>query len=238
MTTSQECPQGPLNPDEIADLYPTGSATEYRVNTLSALCSYGVTPLVMTGALRQVLIQRFSDARNILNASVRERIERDGVWREGSNTGIVIESLHRWRPELTESRPALIIKEGAWNWRRVGIGDQTGEDYRSGRRYFGGYWEGSHVVFALLREGAEVQALATEAMKCFLWFEEEIQTQLELQRFIPVSIGEVAALKESREHYVVPITLAYTVPEFWYIQPDAPRTKQIVWRASEVLPTY
>lgn len=238
MTIPQDCPQGPLNSPDIEDLYPDGSVPETRLNTLSALCSYGVTPLVMTGAIRQLLIQRFSDARNILNATLRERIQREGVWSEDASTGILIESLHRWRPELTESRPGLVIKEGGWNWQRMGIGDIDGEDFRSGRKYFGGYWYGSHTIFALADEGAEAQILASEAMKCMLWFEEEICKQFELQRFVPVSHGEVSALKESRENYVVPLVVAYVVPEFWYIQPDAPRLKRIVWRASEVLGSY
>ncbi len=238
MTNSQECPSGPPNPEEVEALYPQGSHPEFRVSNLSALCSYGQTPLVMTGSLRQVLIQHFSDVRNILNSTLRERLTREGVWSEGANTGIVIESLHRWTPALTESRPGLIIKEGIWQWQRMGIGDQKGEDYRSGKRFFGGYWQGSHTVFALANEGAEAQILAVEAMKCFLWYEEELTSQLELQRFVPVSIGEVSALKEAREHYVVPIVVAYVVPEFWFIQPDAPRVKRIIWRASTVLPTY
>ena len=236
---SQEpCPTAPPNPTAIEALYPQGSAPETRVATLSALCSYGQSPLVMQGALRQTLIQHFSDARNILNATMRARITRDGVWSPGTDTGIYIESLHKWRPELTESRPGLILKEGTWQWRRLGIGDKRGEDYRSGKLFFGGYWEGSHTVFALANEGAEAQILAIEAMKCFLWFEEEITTQLELQRFVPVSIGEVSALKEATENYVVPIVVAYVVPEFWYVQPDAPRTKRIVFRTSETLASY
>lgn len=192
----------------------------------------------MTGALRQILIQRFSDARNILNSTLREQLDRDGVWSSDANTGIVIESLHRWRPELTEARPGLILKEGTWTWQRMGIGDRNGTDFRSGREYFGGYWNGSHTIFALAKEGAEAQILAIEAMKCLLWWESEITEQLELQRFVPVSIGEVSALKEAKEHYVVPLVVAYTVPEFWYIQQEAPRLKRIIWKTSEVLPTY
>lgn len=238
MSTDQACPSGPLNSDEVEALYPQGSSPEIRLDKLSALCSYGQSPLVMTGALRQVLIQHFSDVRNILNGSLRKRMEREGVWSEGQNTGIVIEALNRWRPELTEARPGLVLKEGTWQWMRMGIGDQKGEDYRSGRMNFGGYWQGSHTIFALAKEGAEAQVIAIEAMKCLLWFEEEICSQLELQRFVPVSIGEVAALKESREHYVVPIVVAYVVPEFWYLQPDAPRTKRIVFRSSQTLPDY
>lgn len=121
---------------------------------------------------------------------------------------------------------------------RQGIGDKMGADYRSGKRSFGGYWNCSHTIFALAKEGAETDILATEVAKCLLWFEEEITTQLELQRFMILEIGELAALKESREHFVVPISVAYVVPEFWYIQPDAPRLKRIVWRASETLGHY
>lgn len=236
--THEACPRGPDNPPEIEDLYPPGTTPERRFVTLSGLCSYGVTPLVMQGALRNVLIQHFGDVRNILNATLRDRMVRDGPWRETSDTPLVIESLHRWRPELAEKRPALVLKEGAWQWQQQGIGNQAGEDYRSGRQFFGGLWAGSHTIFAIAQNGAEAQILATEALKCLLWFATEIAGQLELQRFVPVSIGEVAALKESAEHYVVPVVVAYLVPEGWWIQPDAPRTKRIVWRTSTVLPNY
>ena len=192
----------------------------------------------MQGALRQVLIQHFSDARNILNATLRGRIERDGVWSNTADTGIYIESLHKWRPELTESRPGIVLKEGQWAWQRVGIGDTAGDDARSGQQFFGGYWNGTHTFFALANEGAEAQILAIEIAKVMLWFESEIMDQLELQRFVPVSIGEVSALKEATENYVVPVSVAYVVPEFWVLNPDAPRTKRIVFKTSEVLGGY
>ncbi len=185
-----------------------------------------------------MLIQHFADTRNILNQFLRQRLERDGVWSAEAATGILIESIHKWRPELTQSRPAIILQEGEWQWMRVGIGDRRGEDYRSGKRFFGGYWKGSHTLFALGNEGAEALILATEVMKVLLWYGAEIASQLELQRFVPVSIGKVSALKEATENYVVPVSVAYVVPEFWYLQPEAPRLKQIVFKTSEVLGSY
>ncbi len=119
-----------------------------------------------------------------------------------------------------------------------GIGDKRGEDYRSGKLFFGGYWKGTHTIFALGNEGAEALILATEVMKVMLWFEEEISKQLELQRFVPLRRGKVSALKEATENYVVPSSVAYVVPEFWYLQPDAPRTKRIVFKASDTLGSY
>ena len=49
------CPPNPPNPAATEALYPAESAPELRLPTLSALCSYGPTPLVLQGALRQVV---------------------------------------------------------------------------------------------------------------------------------------------------------------------------------------
>ena len=226
------CPEPDPNSAEVEALFPEGQGPQVRFSNLSSICHYGLTPLVMQGAIRQVLIQHFGDARNIMNHTLRNRLEENGVWKDGDDSGIYIESLHRWRPAFTESRPGLVIKEGAWRWKRMGIGDRYGQDERSGREFYGGYWFGSHTVFALQNEGAEAQILAIEAMKCMQFFQHEIEKHLDLQHFIPVSIGEVSALKESTENYVVPIVVAYVVPDFWYIQGDYPRLKQIVFQTS------
>lgn len=240
MTTTPDCPQGPENPDDVEALFPEGSNPGVRFGKLSAVCAYGLTQLVCTGALRHFLIQHFSDIRNILNATLRERLKREGVWSSDRNehTGIIIESLHRWTPELTESRPAIIIKEGTWNWERKGIGDSTGVDQRTGTRHFSGFWNGSHVFFALATEAAEAQHLGTETLKCLQWFSQEISEQLNMHRFIPVSIGEVAALQESSEHYVVPVVFGYTIEDSWKLQPEAPRLKRIVLSTKDVLAGY
>ena len=192
----------------------------------------------MQGALRQVLVQHFADHRNILNATLRTKLERDGVWSPDADTGIYIESLHRWRPELTESRPGIILSEGEWRWQRPGIGDKMGVDYRSGKKHFGGFWQGTHTFFAVDNQGAEAQILAWEIAKIMLWFESEIAEKLELHRFIPATVGKVSALKESTENYVVPVSVAYVASETWYLQEDAPRLKRIVFRASEILRSY
>lgn len=192
----------------------------------------------MQGALRQVLIQHFMDSRNILNGTLRKALARDGVWSEGANTGLYIESLHKWRPELTESRPAIILSEGEWKWKRMGIGDKSTTDPRSGIRTFGGYWYGTHTFFAVANNGAEAQILAWEVAKLMLWFGPEITDKLGLHRFVPVAVGKVSALAEATENYVVPVSVAYVVEEAWSLQEDAPRLKRIVFRASDVLANY
>lgn len=214
---------------------PVLAVPQTRVPKLSSLCSFGLTQLVMTGALRQVFCQHFADPENLISESLRTTMRREGAWREGPESGLQIESLGRWRPELTEARPGIIIKSGEWTWLRVGIGDQAGADLRSGRRSFGGFWQGTHTIFALGNEGAETQVLAAEVAKVLLWFGPVIADQLCLQRFLIVSIGELAALEESTENYVVPINIGYVAPEEWFLQDDAPRLKRIEFRASAIL---
>lgn len=232
------CPPGPPNPPEVETLFPEGSSPESRPGCISSLCSYGLTPLVVTGAFRHVLTHHFSDPRNILNATIRQRIMREGVWRDDDQTGIVIDSLFRWRPELSAKKLALLLKESEWQWQKIGIGNRAEVDVRTGRQTYGGYWAGAHTIFALAMEGAEALALATEVMKCFLMFQDEIIPSMGLQTLTPVSIGAVSALKESRETYVVPVTVAYMAPDFWYTQPEAPRFKRLTFQSSAVLSGY
>jgi hypothetical protein len=233
------CGASPPNPPETEELFPAGSAPTNRIPTLSALCSYGPTQLVMQGALRQVLVQHFADPRNILNATLRNKLERDGVWSPDADTGIYIESLHRWRPELTESRPGIILKEGEWRWQRMGIADRGGVEWRSGKQHFGGIWKGTHTFFAVDNHGAEAQILAWEVAKVMLWFASELAQKLELHRFVPGSIGKVSVItQEATENYVVPVSVAYAAFETWYTQEEAPRLKRVVFRASEVLGYY
>jgi len=227
--------QPPANPAEVEALFPPGSVPEVRIPQLSALCAFGHTPRILTGAIRQILLQHFVDPENILDEYLRERLRARGGWSEGTDSGIVIESLARWRPELTEARPAIIIKEGDWNWRRVAIGDMAGEDWRSGVRRFGGLWSGTHTCFALADEGAETQILATEVARLLLWFGPMIMDELELHRFVPVSIGALHALKEATENYVVPVSVAYASWEGWSSQEEAPRLKRVVFKAEELV---
>lgn len=218
--------------------FPTGSTPGVRTCEISALCSYGFSPLVVQGILRQTLIQHFSDHRNILNASLRKRIKDDGSWTPDAKTGIYIESLHQWRPEQTESRPGIVLKEQDWQWQRRGIGDRFGGSVISGQHTFSGFWSGSHTLFALGNEGAETQILAIEVAKILLWYGPLFVSDLGMHRFVPVSIGAVAALKESTENYVVPVNVAYMVQESWHLTPEAPRLKRIQFKASEFLRDY
>lgn len=229
-----ECPNQPENPAPIEALYPDRNP-ELRYTTASALCSYGMTKLVMTGALRQVLCQHFGDPRGLLNDSLQKRLATAPWSEDPATTGIVIESLNRWRAELTEKRPTLLLKSGAWEWARVGIGDSAGSDWLTGQQHYYGHWNGSHTIFAITQEPGEAEILATEVVKIMTWYASQICSAFHLVRFVPVAIGEVAQLKESQDYYVVPVDVAYIVPEAWTLTPEAPRLKRLTFSATHLL---
>lgn len=234
MTVDQVCDsQGP-NAD-VADLYPDGTLPEVRLDRISAICSFGHTPRLMTGIIRQILLQVFVDADNIRNSYLREHLRREGVWSGGVDTGILIESLLKWDPTTTGKRPAILIKENDWEWWRVGIGDYAGVDWRSGKEQFLGYWKGSHTIFAIGGEGPETQLLSVEVAKLLLYYGRVITQQMSLHRFVPVKIGSASALQESTENYVVPIVFAYAAEERWSTQVDAPRLKRITLNTDDLM---
>jgi hypothetical protein len=185
--------------------------------------------------LRQILLQHFVDPTQIILPNLRRYLETNGAWNQGVTSGVYIEAIARWRPELMEARPAIVIKEGAWQWKRMGIGNVWSADWVTGREEFSGQWSGTHTLFCVAKQGAETQGLATEVAKTLLWYGREITTAFDLQFFTVVGIGALAALKESTEHYVVPVDVAYLVPESWYLEQEAPRLKRIVFRASDFI---
>lgn len=233
MTTA--CPTPAANPEEVEALYPNGSVPEIRFDKLSALCSIGQTPLIMTGALRQILVQHFCNAENVRSASLRSYLQQEGAWTSEANTGLYIESLARWRPELTEARPALLLKEGGWRHERVTIGNQAGVDACTGTQGFLSVWHGTHTIFALGKQGAETQVLATEVAKLLVFFGPLLADQLSLHRFQLTAIGELAAVQEATEHYVVPVSCEYLAEERWNLTIEAPRLKQVRFQVADLI---
>lgn len=228
-----------LNPEEIEELYPEGSAPENRVKKVSALCSYGMRPHVMTGLLRQLLVDHFADIQNIEDPKVRRQIETLGAWQPVENglnqPGILIESITRWNPNNADKRPAVLIKRNDWRWMRQTIGDKAGENPYTGSTSYMGFWEGSHTLYCLAQNGAETEFLTTEVVRFLVTFSPLIRDQMDLMRFLVSSVGGIGEVQEVIQGYAVPVTVSYVAEESWELQPYVPRLKRIVFKASDLM---
>lgn len=221
------CGEGP-NPDDIEAIFPEGSSPEVRVDGHSPVCSYGLKPFFVSGMVQQLLIQHFCDPAQLQEIKLRTAFDAT-AWRPGDVTGLVIEQTIKWDPEKTEQRPALLLKRGGWQFQRIAIGDRAGEEMLEGTQQFAGLWSGTIVVFALAQRAGEAELLAWEAVTALQRYTDPILQYTGLHRFTPVSIGEVAAVEESKKNYAVPVTFGYTAEDAWELYEHAPRLKRVVF---------
>lgn len=222
------------NPDDCPPIPPP----ENRVDRVSDLCGYGMRPHAMTGLLRQLLIQHFTDPNNIDEPKLRQKFLEVGGWKQNENGqldgGILIESITRWLPNDADKRPAILIKRNGWEWQRIAIGDNTGFKIDTGANSYTGLWQGTHTLYCLSLTGLEVELLAVEVVRFLQHFGPWIREQLDLKRFMITQVGGVGEVKEVVQGYAVPVTVAYVAEESWSLQPYAPRLKRIVLKASEL----
>jgi hypothetical protein len=217
---------------------PVTPEPENRVQKVSSLCSYGTRPHVMTGLLRQLLIQHFTDPNNVEDELLRQKFLEVGGWKQNENGlndgGILIESITRWLPSDEDKRPAVLIKRNDWAWNRIGVGDAAGSDYASGSSSYLGLWQGSHTLYCLSLTGLETELLAIEVVRFLQHFGPWIRDQMDLKRFMITQVGGISEIKEVVQGYAVPVTVTYVAEESWTLQPYAPRLKRIVLKASEL----
>lgn len=179
------------------------------LSNLSDLCTLMPRRLLVTGILIQVLRRKFSKKVGITNPLLHATLWSDEI----SDTKIVIDSVFKWNPAQTETRPGIFIKPGAWRVQSMGIEDRK----MPGGHGFNSITVGSHTVFCVAGESAEVEILSTEVYKDLMMFSSTIRRMFGFLRFKVADIGEPAILEEATENFVVPITVSYGVQDIWRV---------------------
>lgn len=202
---------------------------EIRIEKASSVCSLGMRPLLMTGFLRQVLMEHFAEKDHIEDRSLH-----DYLWTSDAGSDILVESITRWNPEQAGARPALIIKRNGWRVERRGIDNRLmGFGSMDGSDAYTTFMSGSHTIFCLSLAGGECEKLAAEVYRHLVSFSSYIRRELDLHRFAVTEVGPLSELEESEEHYAVPISIAYTHEESWTVIPHAPKLKRVVLQTLE-----
>lgn len=197
-----------------------------HVESVVEWCSIGPRAWLLTGFLREWLQQHFSTAGGIEHPELRSLL-----WRAMDDSPILIESVTRWLPEQTETRPAVVIKRNDWSVDRVGIGDfLQGDSDLTGTDHYSILLTGSHTLFCIARNAQQAEILAAEVYREFLQFGPAIRQALDLKRFLVAGAGALALLEEAAQTYVVPVTVGYAFEEKWMLIPHAPVLKRIELR--------
>lgn len=184
-------------------------------NVKNAICQLGMRPLILTGALRHVLIHLFSTPTQIEEPDLRSNI-----WKPGQDTSILIESVNRWKGDLVELRPAILLKRNAMRNVRYGIADRIATTI-DGFDAYNTFWVGSHTIFCIGETSASAELLATEVQRGLLQFGPAISKQLDLVKFHITEVGAAAEIEESTENFVVPISLGWCYQELWELTQES-----------------
>lgn len=224
--STQGCTPGPSA--SAADWCPPEEAkpTQDRRQLLGhcvvgSLGHLGWRPVILTGFLREILVWHFGDPKHVEEPDLRKHI-----WREGTDSNILVESIHRWRGDLVEKRPAIVIKRNAFRNVRVLINDAWGTDER-GNDHFTTLWVGSHTLFCIHGTGASTDLLATEVQRELTQFGPVIRKSFDLMKFQVTEVGPISELEEATENFVVPVTVGWAYQENWQLFPDALPLKSI-----------
>lgn len=181
----------------------------------SALEHLGWQPLTLTGVVRWLLIRHFASASHIEHPDLQS-----AVWSAGANTGILIESVNRFRPDAVEKRPAALIKRNPYRNMRFAIQDAIGVDDR-GFRSYATLWVGSHTVFCLHGTAAAAEILATEVQRELTQFGPAVVTKYGLHKFQVTEVGIASEVEEATENYLVPVNVGWAYQETWRLEPEA-----------------
>jgi hypothetical protein len=189
------------------------------VDDPSSICSLGWRPILVTGMLVQEIRDQFSAPDRLEHINLREYLWRSRI----DQTSLVVESMTRWNSSLVSSRPAILIRRNAWQTQRLGIGDRmqmaTALD---GWERFSLLMCGSHTIFCLAREAGECETLAAEVYLQLMQFGQKLRERLDLIRFMVTEIGQMLPVLEAREHFGVPITVAYVHNQSWTVRKHTP----------------
>lgn len=176
---------------------------------------------MITGLFRDILTRHFATPLNMEEPDLRHL-----VWQDGVRTGILIESIHRWRGELVEKRPAIIVKPNGRQNTRLLIGDKTGPT-EQGFMQYQTFWVGSHTLFCIHGSGASVEILATEVQRELTQFSPVVVQYLNLYKMQVTEVGGIAELEESKESFVIPITVGWVYSEQWQVSDESLKLRKI-----------
>lgn len=181
----------------------------------------GWRPILITGLVLDLLRKHFTSPLNIEEPDLRTL-----VWQESVRTGILIESIHRWRGDLVEKRPAIVVKKNARQNLRIGIEDYVGAD-ELGNVHFETYWLGTHTLFCIHESGAATEILATEVQRELTQFGPLFVKYMGLAKWQVVDVGDTAILEESRQSFVTPVNVAWAYSEKWSIEKEALKLRKV-----------
>ncbi len=190
---------------------------------VSYLCERGWQPLLITGFFRDLLIRQWSNPDNITSPEMKQYL-----WSDQLTSGILIESVFRYKPETVEKRPAIMIKRNSFRNIPIGInglingaGANQYLTERGAIEQYATLFAGSHTFFCIHKSGAAVEILASELLGHLVAAIPPIRRTLGLRQFAVTEVGDINELEESTENFVVPLTVGWCYEHTWELREES-----------------
>lgn len=215
--------------DEVMEQLVNNELGRLAINSLPRDCDFQPRFLTMTGMFRAWLATHFGVMSNIQDPIVRESF----YWtNDPKETRLAIEPVTEWRPDMTEQRPAILVKRSSWRSVKLGIDNRMIPKVSAGfnaspTQWYANHWVGGHVMFVLSRRGGEVESIATEVIRTLNQFAPKVREQLNMHQLVVAEAGEVGKLEEATENFVVPVSMNYALEESWTVGKEAPFLRQM-----------
>jgi len=155
----------------------------------------------------------------------------DALQEDPAASTILIESVYKWDVRTIGQRPALLVRRdqqapqilGISGNRVLTMGTPSERDMQDWGYEHATPVQGAHTIFAIAREAGQAEVLAQESSAHLRQFGPVFEREFGFLRFHLSQIGAVAQLKESDEHFVVPLKVEYAYYDRWKLIPVAPR---------------
>lgn len=184
-----------------------------------AVRAMGPTPYLFDKYLIRLLRNVFSDPSKFQHQELRSL-----MWNAKLKDSVIdIESLYNWKPDSTGRRPAVTVKRDNWTAQRLGINDEAQGGFEAdGAGTFEKLWMGSHTIFAISTVPDESDLIAHEIQRYLDGFSSVIREELDMKRVTVAAIGELFEIKEYRQSYATPVTVAAAASDKWKVIMQAP----------------
>ncbi len=195
---------------------------------VSSLCATGLVPQQLTGIIMKLVTRKFSDANTIQHPLLKKYIWRPDV----TQSQLFVAPNYRWDPQVAQQRPAVIIQRNSLQPVSIALGDSgtptsaADPEYIPGARQMACSMQGSHTVFCMAPAPAQAEILSTELYVSLLHYNQMIRSELNMNRFRVMEIGNISRIEESDDHFAVPISVVYSWIESWQVVEESPALRR------------
>ncbi|MEM3062001.1 MAG: hypothetical protein QW303_00455 [Nitrososphaerota archaeon] len=192
---------------------------------------YPLRPGVMTAIFVNILKHFFAHPSYL--STPRFKLHPNKQLDPDENSNVIIASVAAFLPELSDKRPAVLVRRLEWAVNQLGVGDgRINTSNTEHSRYLIGI-TGGHSIICLSREMGEVEALVEEVMNCFIYFKPALRKMLNLNKLQLTVVDRVSGFKSNRDYFLCPLVVKYTWTESWTTEPHMNEVYDVIKTAIE-----